>query len=191
MGYKKLYQFCQDLEPGARRWAIRDQVLKLTQHEKLPAVVSGLDTAICRGMYLSLRNTDHPFIKQNGCNVVVLARGLEKPWDRVIFLKETMHLFDDPIEATDSGDKFEQLLNDFSTSTSLASPSVAFQAELKCFWMAMGAICPEKFRQQILTERKNGTLNEYAVALKLRIPTNYVPRLYDPRFEKEIGKLTA
>ena len=89
----------------------------------------------------------HPFVKQNGY-VVVTARGLPPVWDRFIFLKELMHIFDDADEATDSGDAFENLLAEFTQHTHTPwSPQM--EAEIDSFWMAANAMCPEQSRLEL------------------------------------------
>jgi hypothetical protein len=140
-------------------------------------------------MYLSVKNSDHQFVKQHGCHIIVLARDLPKEWHHFIYLKEVMHLFDDPLAATDSGDKLEQLLTDFSSPFDWENASPQYKSEIRCFWMALGIMCPEKVRQTYIKQREDGSFDEYAAALQLRIPQGYVPRLFDRRFEETIRTL--
>ena len=100
-----------------------------------------------------------------------------------------MHIFQDPSDATDTGEKFEALLSEFSGS---GDPwSAHMLAEFSCFWMALGTLCPEQERCRLRDERANGDMHDAAIAQMLRIPQQYVPQLCDDRFDGLIAKLLA
>ena len=76
------------------------------------------------------------------------ARGLSPVWERFIFIKELTHIFDDPTEATDSGDAFENLLSEFTQQTNDRwSPQM--ESEIDCFWMAANVMCPGESRKTL------------------------------------------
>ncbi len=54
--------------------------------------------------------------------------------------------------------------------------------------MALGVLCPEELRQQLARERADKHTDDYAIALKLRMPQLYVPLLFDARYENLIQK---
>jgi hypothetical protein len=188
MGYSDLYDFCQDLAPAIKRGLIYDRTLAASGVNTVRHFRAGMDIAACRGFYLSARNTEHPFVKQTGQRVIVTARGLNRCWERFVFVKELMHLFDDPKEAADTGDKFEQLLADFGPGS--PTQSVQMESELKCFWRALAALCPEKERLAFQKAKVEGSIDNYAIALKLRIPEQYVPRLFLPNYLQIVQLLT-
>lgn len=152
---------------------------------------SAMDISVCRGMYLSAQNTNNRFVQQHGNHVIVLARELKENycWSRFIFIKELMHLFDDPKEATDSGDAFDKLLSELSGPGT--ESSYQFQSELKCFWMALAAFCPEENRREFEKQRADGHIDNYGIALQLRIPEQYVPRLFENRYRVIIDQLIS
>ena len=137
-----------------------------------------LDAAICRGFYLSARNTEHQFVRQLGSHVIVVARGLENYWERFVFVKEAMHLFDDPTEATDSGEDFDQQLAELMGVSSPERRSPQMTSEIKCFWMALCALCPEETRSEFERERGQGEIDDFTIGLQLRIPERYVQYLF-------------
>jgi hypothetical protein len=57
-------------------------------------------------------------VEQFGSSVVVVARGLNRCWERFVYVKELMHVFDGVDEATDSGEKFESMLEGLVMPTS-------------------------------------------------------------------------
>ena len=189
MSYRELYEFAQTLSPVVRRNTIRDRVLQITGVNQIKPMKTTLDIAKCRGFYLSARNQNHRIVQQHGCCVIVMARGMNRCWDRFVYVKELMHAFDDPLEQTDSGDCFELVLNEMGANG--PDDSAQTDAEWKAFWMTLGVLCPEAVRQQLLQERAAGHTDDYAIALKLRIPQTYVRSLFDSRYEGILEELTA
>jgi hypothetical protein len=180
MGYGEVYHASQELTPAIGRGVIYDRVLAATGVNRVRHFRAQMDTAVCRGFYLPAQNTQSRFVQQAGGHVIVTARDLNRCWERFVFVKELMHLFDDPDEAADTGDKFEQLLADFGPGNPVTSLQMA--SELKCFWRALASLCPEKLRAEFAAQRAAGRTDNYAIALQLRIPEQYVPRLFHPDY---------
>ncbi|MBF0246702.1 MAG: hypothetical protein HQL36_01300 [Alphaproteobacteria bacterium] len=127
-------------------------------------------------------------VKQLGAHVIVLARGENRCWDRFVFVKELMHIFDDPMQSTNSGDSFDRLLTDLTGANSPEwSPQMI--SEVDCFWMALGALCPERERLKFQKQLEDGQIDDYGIALQLKIPQQYVHNLFRPNFPSIINKL--
>jgi hypothetical protein len=189
MSYKELNSYCQTLPIYIRRNLIRDKILALNGINRLRVMVTTLDTTQCRGFYLSAQNTNHQFVQQHGAHVIVLARGLNRCWQRMVFVKELMHIFDKPLEATDTGDKFETSLSEMmDPRSSEIIPQTT--SEINCFWMALAALCPEEKRIELQKDYHKGKIDEYGIALKFKIPQLYVKnRLFHPKYREHIDKL--
>ena len=114
---------------------------------------------------------------------VVEALAFETVGD-VVMVKELMHLLDEVEEATDTGDEFETMLSELNVPSKEKSPQTL--AELKAFWMALGVLCPENIRLELQREREEGRIDDYSIALRLRIPEAYVHNLFTPRYSVNI-----
>jgi hypothetical protein len=189
MSYKELYAFCQTLSPKISRRDIRKKSLELTSVPRIRHVRTTMDTAISRGYFLRPQNSAHPIVSAIGNHAIVTARDLNYCWERFVYVKELMHLFSLAAQATDTGDKFESLLNEFAGPSTVASPQM--EAELVAFWMALGVMCPESKRIEYEKQRAASEIDDYSIALDLRIPQQYVPRLFDRRYSSIIKKLTS
>lgn len=187
MSYKELYDYCQTLTPKISREQIKKKVLEITG-SSIRIMKTTLDTEICRGYYLSGKNVEHPIVKQFGSNVIVMARGLNNCWERFVYVKELMHLFDEPEEFTSSSVEFDRLLTDLQ---SLGTMELSVQAvsDAKCLWMALAAFCPEALRKQFEQQRNAKLVDDYSIALQLKIPTQYVPLLFDDRYTKTLSAI--
>lgn len=177
MSYKELYDHCQGFGAPVHRNSIKDKVLALSGLPTIAVAHTTLDTTVCRGLYLSARNSNHRIVQQMGGHVICIARGLNRCWTRFVYTKELMHVFDDPDEASDTGDDFDRQLADFSGPSS-PTRSPQFISEVKAFWMALGVLCPETTRLQLEEDRKDGKIDDYAIALRFLIPEQYVPRIF-------------
>lgn len=189
MKYVDLYNFCQNLPPEISRASIRAEIKQKMGISFLMARVHALEPEFCRGFYVNARNSQHPLVASRGNHVVATAHKdkLGKGaycWERFITVKEMVHIFDDVSEATDSGDVFDRLLTEFALPNNQLSPQM--HAEVACFWRALGLLCPENYRQQIAIERQARRIDDYGIAYKLKIPEQYVPRLFDSRYERAI-----
>ena len=185
MSYKQVYAQIQGRSIHVPRNFVRDVILAVTGIQSVRVFRTTLDPTKCRGFYVPARNTNHPFVKQAGTNVIVLSRSLNRCWERFVFVKELMHILDSPADATDTGDAFELALTQL---TGPGSPRLSVQtvAEINAFWMALGVLCPEPVRQQMKIDRQAGHITDYQIALQLLIPEQYVPRLFHPIYENLI-----
>jgi hypothetical protein len=139
-------------------------------------------------MYLSAQNTSAKFVQQVGSRVIVTARGLNYCWERFVFTKELMHAFDDPIQATDTGEVFDNQLQEITRPAGgRVSPQTT--AEFLAFWMALGILCPEQQRLAYAEKLVAKQIDEYSIALELRIPELYVPLLFEPRYQPILHQL--
>jgi len=189
MSYKALYEHCQGLTAPVRRNDIRDKLLEVTGLEQIRYVCMELNPEVCRGLYLSPRNKRNPWVRQLGCPIIVLARGLEKTLSRFVCVKEMMHAFDDPTEQTDGGEKFDEQINEISGAGKLSCPQA--RSEAKAFWMAIGVLCPEKRRLELKEAYAdgNGKVTEIDISLAFRIPQMYVRHLINSNYEEAIKVL--
>lgn len=191
MSYQEFHKFAQTLTPKIQRNNLRDKVLELTGIPKIRTAMTPLDPTVCRGFYLSAKNQSNTLVKQHGCHLIVLPqKGILNPcWERFVYVKELMHAFDDPAEATDSGNAFETVLNELQSGGSEISPQT--KSELKCFWMALASLCPEVHRAEFEVQRRAGHIDDFGIATKLKIPKQYVPHLFSQRFQKEMKNILA
>lgn len=189
MTYKHLYDFAQTLRPKISRRELRIKTLELTSIPNIRHVISSMDTSICRGMYLTPQNSLSPVVSALGNHVIVTARDQNYCWERFVYVKELMHVFGSNDQATDSGDKFETLLNELSAPTNEHSPQI--QSEYESFWMALSVLCPERDRLAYDKMRRNNEIDDYTIACNLKIPQHYVQRLFEPRYEPIIHTLLS
>lgn len=186
--YKELYEYCQNFEPKISRRVIQAKALELTGIPRISVVKSGLDTDVCRGLFLSSSNTQARIVQQHGTDVIILARSLNYCWERFVYTKELMHVFDGAEESTSSPQQFETLLSELDPSSSLGRSPQSI-SEVKGLWMALACLCPEEHRKEFASQRKKGHLDDYGIALRLRIPQQYVQNLFVPSYSDIVQTL--
>jgi hypothetical protein len=182
--YKQLHEYCQTLNPKIKSGMIKNKILDLVGKERISTTYTGLDMGTQKGAFLSLRNGgSHRIVQQLGTDVIVLARGMNTCWRRFVFVKELMHLFDSDEEKVNTPEGFDVLLDEFSGSSSPSEKTDAYISELKAFWMALGCFCPEHMRKAYKEQLDKGHIDDYGIALQLKIPQQHVKKLVSDRYD--------
>lgn len=186
--YIKLYEYCQTLEPKVKRNDVIRKAQEITGSE-LKIIKATLDLSQVRGLFISANNTDTSYVRQMGCNVIVLGRDMNECWDRFISVKELMHLFDSKYEQTASADQFSGLLSEFEMQKPASDSSSQYDSDVKTIWMALACLCPEKYRLEFIDQLAKGHIDYYGIALKLKIPERQVRNLVSPQFKTTINRI--
>lgn len=189
MSFRELYDLCQEQLPPIGRTFLKENTLKITGVPSVRHFRASMEDENARGFFIHATNKDNQFVKQAGTHVIVTRRGENTCWERFIYTKELMHLFDKSSELTASGQHFDDLLSDFLGNTVVSSPQMG--SEIKCFWRAMAVLCPEKLRQEYIKSYNNKEINHYDVALALRMPEQYVPLYFTDRYKGTIDSLLS
>lgn len=190
MSYIDLYRVFAEKELYIRQNDVRESVLSLSGISQVRYLMSQLDISVCRGMYLSPRNMDHQFSKQFGGHIIVIARGLNKCWQRFVFVKELMHMLDGVSEHTDKGDIFERMLFELPAPAQNQNCEQA-KSEITAIYKALGVLCPEVFREKFKFQRKSGQITDHYIALQLKIPEIYIPILFSSSHEDFLYSLNV
>ena len=190
MSFRELYDFCQEQDgPYISRRVILPKAQSLSgktvQHMK-----SGkIKAPDCRGYFISADRADHPLILQSGGrrDIIVTSRDNNRCWERFVFVKELMHLFDDPLEKAGTPEEFESIISDFITPPS--ERSIVMSSEIKALWMALSLFCPEEKRIALNQSRMDGTMTDREIALLLKIPEQNIPPLFSAGYKPTVATL--
>ncbi|GAN89831.1 hypothetical protein Gbfr_007_288 [Gluconobacter frateurii M-2] len=193
MSYAQLYDAIQGHDIYIERNIVRDHVLSLKKADRVTVMRTKRFTpAICRGMYLSPSNKSHPFTVVAGKHAILVAHGLNQCWERLIVVKELMHLLDGASEALDTGEQFDRVLSEIVVNS--GSVCAQTRSEFKAFWKALGVLVPEakrlKLRADWLKAKKEGVLSaDIDIAHKLKIPATYIPSLFSDQYSRQLSSI--
>ena len=189
MSYRDLYTYCHGLQRRPSRWEIIDKVVQLTGRPGRPGImVVGYDPNILLGTIQWLVPDGHPMAQRcNGEPLITVARGIGRPWTRLVVVKEVMHYFDDPLSHVGNAAQFEGLINEFSNEQ--PKDSEAMVSESIAYWRALALFCPEVKRQEYARMRAAGTIDDAQIARDLVLPEDQVPLLFAPHFPTTVAQL--
>lgn len=196
MCYLDIYERFKTAPIYVSRNSIRDEVLRCLGGAKVKIIrTHTINPSECRGMYFSATNTKHQFVALHGQHVIAVAAGLSRCWERLILVKELMHMLDGAHEATDSGDSLEQVLTELQFQPS-SEMSPQGKSEVNALYMALGLLVPEYARVAACTEwmamRAEGRDDaDYQIAKKFRIPEAYVRFLFTIRYVELVEFILA
>ena len=98
-----------------------------------------------------------------------------------------MHAFDAPDEKTDTEAKFDFQIERFGDPTADISPQ--YRAEMKAYWRALAALCPEVARLEFKAAINNSETSVTVVAARLGIPARPTEILIRDDFLRIIERL--
>jgi hypothetical protein len=110
-------------------------------------------------------------------------------WRRLIVCKELMHVFDSSDEIVDTEIKFKKLMSEFDSPPLSADSSPMYQSELRAQWMAISCLVPARLKQFYTEKLLTGAMSDYEIALKLKIPQDFVPSFVNPYYDVVLKKL--
>lgn len=195
--FSQLYNFCQTLDIPVTRGELIPKAVEIAGAQKIRAIWVDLTSDKIRGRFVRANNHDSQWYKfMKAENVIALSSSLKadgkgngnKCWERFIFVKEAMHLFDDADESTATPESYEALLQDLENGAYYTSKQS--QSDAMAVWMALGCLCPEKNRQDFIEKRKSGFIDNFGIATQLKIPEKHIDKLLSENFSKIIGELT-
>lgn len=196
MSYSALYEFAQTVEvyengkQYVSRNILRDKAISISGIEQIKHIRTGVDQGVARGFWLTPTNKDHQLVRQLGCHIIVTERGLNTCWERFVYVKELTHLFDDDNAGrTGSAESFDNLLGEFASQGPVNERSGQWVSEATAVWRALALLCPEQKRKEFAAERKAVKIDDYEIALRLKIPLFHVPKLFSPTFDRMLREI--
>lgn len=178
MPFLELYQHCQHLTIPVSRKHIKAKAFALAgvtvRHGYRDTVPGGM-----RGYFVDA-DPSSPLAANIGTHFIITQRDLPKPWQRFIYTKELMHLFDTLEERITSGEILERVLNEFQGAEDACVQS---HSETKGFWMALMLLCPEEKRQEYIQMKRDNQIDDYGIASALDIPEQIARHLTGNLYE--------
>ncbi|MBE8221082.1 MAG: hypothetical protein HAW65_07245 [Alphaproteobacteria bacterium] len=190
MSYQQVYERCKKLPISIKRTIIKDIVSDISGlHIKWCR--AGMNEKNLRGLYLNpedVKSTKFRNSNKEGGPVIVTERSLNRCWERLVYVKELMHVFDTDDQLTKTGENFEDITSTFGGDvyTDPEDRSPVVNAEFIALPMALGLLCPKIHLDEFRKERIAGTIPDNDIATAFRIPEQYVPAIMNPSFDATI-----
>lgn len=191
MCYRDLYDFAQAQKPPLELAGVRTKIQELAPNARVTTVELDVSKEVFFGFYLSHRNEDtayYPSVRP-GSAIIALSAHLDPEWKKFVELKELMHVFDDPLQATSTAKEFEELLAGLCGDVDPTKMSPQFISESECLWKALSLCCPEPIRSEYQRRRDDQHITDATIAQELVIPEKLVIHLCSDRYKSNIQYL--
>lgn len=142
-----------------------------------------LDTSISLGHILYEFDRDSAYGDEFKIANIRYDKTLNRCWRRFVCCKELMHVFDAEEQRANTREKFLGLLNELETTPPPGERTPIYESEFRAQWMALLVLCPETIRAQYKAAWEAKELNDYDVAVALRVPEGAVRNLMGPIYE--------
>lgn len=124
--------------------------------------------------------------------VIRFSKELNRCWRRAACTKELMHVFDDSAAQTSDKGKFLILMKELGTKNILpGDASAMLLAERWTEWMALLALCPQSIRSQYEAGYADKSIDDMAMATKLKIPAAMIPSVMGDYYWRALERLTG
>ncbi len=122
--------------------------------------------------------------------LIVLARDIctghqGDYWRRFILTKELMHVFDAEAEKANDRDSFDKQIQRLKDPNAEMTPQ--YKAELKAYWRALGALCPEKKRLEYKDLLTKDQISWDVVSASLSLPIAVIRWMMGDNYERNIS----
>lgn len=122
---------------------------------------------------------------------IFIADGLSREMERIVLIKELMHLYFGPnggVGATDSQFVLENHMQEmFAASADIRSHQ--YRAETQAIWMAIGVLTPESERMKYQAQVQTGEMTIDQVASNLHVPLHTTKALLSHQYDQEISRI--
>lgn len=191
MSYKDLYRYIQEQPSPIDLQIVRQKIADLLPGRRVQIRSSSMDPNKLLGYYVSSRNADAAFYAglPAGAAVIVIGGSLDEKWARYVQLKELMHLFDDPLQATTTAEELASLLSGLCDSVIGKSITPQATSEYICMWMAIGLLCPELKRVELQNRRDARDISDIELSEELMCPARMIPALFSPNYKTIITEI--
>jgi hypothetical protein len=146
-----------------------------------------------RGLVIATNEETHGGLRSFDY-IIIIAENLPRPYERIVTIKELMHCYFAPLPEKAKYVTGTQIAldNHFralfgGSAVMMKSPQMA--AEKMAIWMAIGVICPEHRRMELVANERAGKITPEQIADEFKIPLVTAKALIDPQFEDEVASL--
>ncbi|HEY3911196.1 MAG TPA: hypothetical protein VGM07_15080 [Stellaceae bacterium] len=176
MSFTELYDEVQRRQGRISTHWLRDTAISLSQIISVKQQWTGtLDPNFMRGFYIEGPLGPPVPIKERE-SLIVLARGLDPNWRRLVYAKELMHVFDEPEEKIDTSEKLDAQAEKCADPQADSSPQ--FRAENKALFRAVSLFCQESRRLEYERALSRNEISLDVISASLRIPAVYARHLF-------------
>lgn len=187
MSFLDLYNNRQQFSGRIKRTQVLELVREHSGKDLTYFITGKITIDICRGMFLGVDDPQRPEFKWAvGKNLIAIARGNNRCWQRMVLFKECMHLFDEPLQKVGTEDSFEDLIDTF-VATSPGQRAPGMESEIVAFWMGLSMFASESERVELVQSRTSGEITDPQIAEKLKMPLQYVPNFMGEAYRSSIS----
>ena len=170
------------------KW-LREKAIEFSHIVKIKEQWSGIvEAASLRAWYIEGPLGPPVPLKENEA-LIVLSRQIclgsqGDYWRRLILTKELMHVFDAPDEKAGDRESFDKQIQRLKDPNAEMTPQ--YRAELKAYWRALAALCPETKRLEYKGQLAKDQISWEVVAASLSLPVAAIRWMMGDNYESNI-----
>lgn len=174
---------------------VRDQLVDLGVADEITFHFVKMDALKIRGIVYQYERRDGVYREKKSCAAITIADemgddGEDEYWQRLVAVKEMLHLLDSEDLRAESKEAVESLIRNFSIPPELRKEgnggvTRSYLNDRVRIFIALAVLVPESCRELLRTHYKV-TLSDREIATIAKIPTRYVAVVMDEAFEEHL-----
>lgn len=168
---------------------VRDQIVDLGIQDEIRFHMVEIDPTILRGLIYRYSKHNVPYGEPILCTDICLAKDQEYEWQRVVAVKELLHITDTDPETAQSEGAVEKLIERLSLPFEIREETRSSLNDRVHFIPALAILVPKDVRDILRDLRQRDKITPIDVARMAKIPDRYGAMVLTDLFEDVVSDL--
>lgn len=171
--------------------AVKAQIIDLGIQDEIRFHMVDIDPSILRGMIYRYTKHSAPYSEPIFCSEICLAKDQEYEWQRVVAVKELLHITDTDAETAQSEKAVDKLIERLSLPFELREETKSSMNDRSHVLPALAILVPKDIRAMLRDLRAQDKITDIDVARMAKIPDRYGAFVISDIFENAIHLICA
>ncbi|MBX5190105.1 hypothetical protein HJB86_14440 [Rhizobium sp. NZLR3b] len=171
--------------------AVRDQIVQLGVQDEIRFHLVDIDPTILRGLIYRYTKHSAPYSDPIFCSEICLAKDQEYEWQRIIAVKELLHITDTEEETAQSERAVDKLIERLSLPFELREETRSSLNDRSHVLPALAILVPKEIRRLLRELRAQDKITDIDVARMAKIPERYGAIVLSEMFENAIEAICS
>ncbi|MGO7370578.1 hypothetical protein [Rhizobium leguminosarum] len=170
---------------------VRDQIIDLGIQDEIRFHLVDIDPSILRGLIYRYTKHPAPYATPIFCSEICLAKDQEYEWQRIIAVKELLHITDTEAETAQSERAIDKLIERLSLPFELREETKSSMNDRSHILPALAILVPKEIRAILRELRAQDKITDIDVARMAKIPDRYGGLVISDIFEGAVELICA
>ena len=168
---------------------VRDQIVDLGVQDEITFHFVETDPSILRGLIYRFVRHSAPYSAPRYCSHICISKNMEPEWQRVVAVKELLHITDTSTETAESEGAVEKLLERMALPFEIREETNSSFNDRARILPALAILVPKECRTILRDLRSQDKITPLDVARMAKIPDRYGALVISEQFEEVVASI--